>query len=383
MIRIVHTADIHLDACYAGERLPAAFGNRRRQCLRDVLQGILRRAADWPADAVLIAGDVFELDRVSRDTVAFLRAAFEAVAPLPVFIAPGNHDPYVPRSPYRTETWPANVTIFSTPDWHGVQLDQIPLTVHGFAFDGLEISKNPFGSLRVPDDGRVHVALGHGSEMGSLPPGKGAYAPFHAADAAPEGLSYLALGHFHGHKIIEGPFTTTIAYAGTPEGHGFGETGTRCFLEVEMDAGNVHVRPATGNRTVYVTHTVDCSDFTSSQQIIESIRAYPKPDGLAVVARVTLTGENRPEWRHEIQAIHDALSGHFEFLDLFDATTELEDYALLARDHTSLGAFVARLNAELDDTTALQRRRMLRRAREVGLAAYRGLDLPIEGAEGE
>ena len=36
------------------------FGNRRRQSLRDVFSAILRRAKEWPADAVLIAGDLFE-----------------------------------------------------------------------------------------------------------------------------------------------------------------------------------------------------------------------------------------------------------------------------------------------------------------------------------
>ncbi len=384
MIRIIHTSDLHLDACYAEERLPAAFGNRRRQSLRDVLKRILDRAVEWPADAVLIAGDLFEVERISRDTVAFLQSAFENLGSIPVFIGPGNHDPFVTSSPYRTETWPSNVIIFSEPAWKRVDLEGIPMSVHGFAFDGLDISRNPFGTLQLPpDDGRIHVALGHGSEMGSIPPGKDAYAPFRASDATPPGLRYLALGHFHGYKQVSGPYDATVVYSGAPEGHGFGETGERCFLEVEIDEKEVRVRPVTGNRTVYLTFSVDCSEFTNSQQIIDAIREHPKPNGLAVVARVTLTGNNSPEWRHEIAAIRDALAGHFDFVDLVDTTVELEDYLFLAREHTSLGAFIAMLNAELEDTSDLERRRMLLRAREVGLAAYRGRDLAIEGAEGE
>lgn len=383
MIRLIHTSDLHLDACYAEERLPAAFGNRRRQSLRDVLKRILERAVEWPADAVLIAGDLFEIDRISRDTVAFLQSSFENLGPVPVFIAPGNHDPYTTNSPYRTESWPSNVTIFSTPAWQRADVEDISLTVHGFAFDSLDISQNPFGSLQIPQDGRVHVALGHGSEMGSIPPGKDAYAPFRATDATPPGLRYLALGHFHGYKQVPGPYDATVAYSGAPEGHGFGETGERYFLEVEIDEKEVRVRPVTGNRTVYVTFSMDCSEFTNSQQIVDAIREHPKPNGLAAVARVTLTGNNSPEWRHEISAIRDALSDHFEYLKVVDATVELEDYLFLAREHTSLGAFIAMLNAELDDTPDLGRRQMLLRAREVGLAAYRGRDLAIEGAEGE
>lgn len=343
----------------------------------------MHRAASWPADAVLIAGDVFELDRVSRDTIAFLQSELESLAPLPVFIAPGNHDPYVSRSAYRTEPWPANVTVFSRPEWQFFELESVPLTVHGFAFDGFDISRNPFGALQVPHDGRIHVAVGHGSEMGSLPPGKGAYAPFRAADAAPEGLRYLALGHFHGYKEIGGPYSTTIAYSGAPEGHGFGETGDRCYLEVEIDDDQVRVQSVPAHRTYYATFSLDCSAFTTSQQIVDAIRNLPRPEGLAVVARITLTGENCPEWRHEISAIRDALAGDFEFVELKDATVEPEDYEFLAREHTSLGAFVSLLNAELNDTTDQDRRQMLQRAREAGLAAFRGRILPIEGAEGE
>jgi DNA repair exonuclease SbcCD nuclease subunit len=383
VIRIIHTSDIHLDACYAQERLPAAFGNRRRQSLRDVFQHILQRAADWPADAVLIAGDVFEQDRVTRDTVSFLHTALAAIQPIPVFIAPGNHDPAIPNSPYRTETWPDNVTVFTSPEWQAVEAPAAPLTIHGFGFDGIEISRNPFGSLAIPRDGRVHLAVGHGSEMGSIPPGKGAYAPFQAADATPDGLAYLGLGHFHGHKIIEGPYAATVAYSGAPEGHGFGELGERVYLEVEIENGQVRLRTVPCNRTLYFTDTIDCTNFGSSQQVVEAIRELPKPEGQSIVARITLSGENRPEWRHEIPAIRDALARDFEYLDLVDATLQAEDFTFLARERTSLGAFVARLNAELDDSTDLERRRMLVRARDVGLAAYRGRDLPLEGAEGE
>jgi len=117
MIRLIHTADIHLDSCFAGTGMRAGFGNRRRQNLRDVLTSIVARAGDWPADALLIAGDLFEGDRISHDTTQFLSGLFESIPHVPVFIAPGNHDPFTPDSPYATMTWPENVAIFDSPQW--------------------------------------------------------------------------------------------------------------------------------------------------------------------------------------------------------------------------------------------------------------------------
>ena len=51
----------------------------------------------------------------THGTGRFLAETFAAWRPLRVFIAPGNHDPFMPGSLYRTTEWPANVHIFSSP----------------------------------------------------------------------------------------------------------------------------------------------------------------------------------------------------------------------------------------------------------------------------
>jgi exonuclease SbcD len=367
-----------LDACYAGAGLPAGFGNRRRQGLRDVLHAILERAATWPADAVLIAGDLFDLDRLNRDTVAFLRREFGALQPVPIFIAPGNHDPYTPDSPYAIENWPGNVHIFSSPQWTAFELEDKPLTVHGFAFDGPDISNNPFGHLEVPRDGRIHVAVAHGSERSHQPPGIENYAPFDGAQAAIDGLAYLALGHFHAMT----PVGTRICYSGAPEGHGFDEPGVHGFLEVEISEEGARVAAVPSCTVVYSTHTIDCSDFTTAQQAVEAIRALPVDALRAQVARVTLTGTCAQSIQAGLGAIRDAVAPMFEHLELIDTTRPAEDYELLARENTTLGAFVRLMSESIRNAGSEEERRLRERAREVGLAAYRGHDLAIRGLRG-
>jgi len=380
-MRLVHTADVHLDACFAGSGMPPGFGNRRRQSLRDVFRAIIERAGHWPADALLIAGDLYEQARVTRDTIAFLQGEFESIGHVPVFIAPGNHDPYTTDAPYATEAWPENVHIFREPAWREFRMDAGGLVVHGFAFDGPDISSSPFGALDVPEDGETHVAVGHGSERRHLPEGQKLYNPFDAEDAAVEGLAYLALGHFHDVIRIEGDFGTAVYYSGAPEGHSFGHTGMRHYLEVEIEAGKVSVRPAPSSRVVYTAHAVDCTGFTTAQQAVDAIRNLPNDFGLPQIARVTLTGQCLPSFRGASSAIWDAVSDRFTYLDLRNETLPEEDYDALAREKTSLGLFVAKLNQELRDTTDESRRRLLERARDVGLAAYRGRELDIHGLE--
>jgi len=382
-MRLIHTSDIHLDASFAAPGLPAGFGNRRRQALRDVFSDIVRRTQSWPADGLLIAGDLFELERVSRDTVAFLKQAFAALDGIPVFIAPGNHDPYVPTSPYATETWPDNVFIFTTPEWQAVELPERSLTVHGFAFDGPDISRNPFGALQIPRDRHTHIAVGHGSEMGCLPPEKGVHAPFTAADAATDRLRYLALGHYHTLKGLQTPFATSMWYSGAPEGHTFKETGVLCFLEVTVGQEEVDVRPTPSSRFVFEEFSLDCSAFDSSHEVVEALRCYAQADGSNLIARIRLVGACRDSWRHEIAAIRHAVESEFEALDLVDALEPAEDYDQLAREETSLGAFLRRVQEELAASADADQRRMLLRARDVGVAAFRHQNLPIHGMEQE
>lgn len=383
-MKIIHTADVHLDASFAGTRFPSGFGHRRRQGLREVFQSILQRAVEWPADAVLIAGDLFDLDRVTRDTVAFLRENIETIWPVPVFIAAGNHDPCMKGSPYLTEPWPANMHLFAQPQWTAYALDGVPLTVHGFGFDGPDISSNPFGALTIPDDGRMHAAVAHGSERGHQPPGKDSYAPFDADSAAVPGLKYLALGHFHSVTPVPNAAGVCMYYSGAPEGHDFNACGVHHYLEVELsDAGEVSVTPVPSSRAIYAVETLDCTPFTNSSQLVDALRDFRLQECFEHIVRVTLKGAMAPAIQSVLPSVREVLSEEFLFLDLLDETIPLDDYEELAQASTTLGAFVQRINQEIHDAPDAAVRAMLERARQAGVNAYRGREMPIAGLEGE
>ncbi|HPC17501.1 MAG TPA: DNA repair exonuclease [Candidatus Hydrogenedentes bacterium] len=382
-MRLVHTADVHLDACFAGAGLPVRVANRRRQSLRDVFQAIVRRAAEWPADALLIPGDLFEHERVTPDTAAFLKGLFDSVRPLPVVIAPGNHDPYMAGSPYVAQSWPENVVIFNRPEWIAVPLCDGRLVVHGFAFDGYEISSNPFGALAIPCDGAVHVALGHGTERAHQPPDGKSYAPFDAETAFAPGLAYFALGHFH--RLTEIPVAAgrwRMMYSGAPEGHGFDESGEHVFLEIEIEGEDLRVVPKTSGRVCYAVHDLDVTPLASTQDLVAALRKMATAYSAPPILRVTLKGLCDASLVGDLQAVRDALANDFEYLLLEDETLPAEDFDELSRDPTSLGAFVQRLNDEIRDAPDPDRRRMLMRARAVGVAAHRGHALDIAGLRG-
>jgi DNA repair exonuclease SbcCD nuclease subunit len=194
-------------------------------------------------------------------------------------------------------------------------------------------------------------------------------------------LKYLALGHFHGVTHIEGAHPTVMYYSGAPEAHGFNHSGMRHFLEVEIEDENVQVKPVPSARIVYETYPLDCGEFEHAQQLVEAMRLRASGQPVPQIARVTLTGQCLPSLLSELPAVYDAAAPQFESLQLIDQTVPAEDYEELARETTTLGAFVEHINGEIADAPDDARAGVLKRAREVGVAAYREQKFAIRGID--
>ena len=113
-MKFVLFSDLHLDAAFAWTGRQSDPARKRRQALRETLQNIVDLVGHVGADALLCGGDLYEHDRYSPDTLAFLTSAFERIDPIPVYIAPGNHDWYGPESIYRRASWSQNVYVFGS-----------------------------------------------------------------------------------------------------------------------------------------------------------------------------------------------------------------------------------------------------------------------------
>ena len=110
MLKIIHAADFHLDSPFSGLTPEQAAVRRGEQrLLLDDLVALTRREE---ADLVLLSGDLLDGAHVYRETAQALARALGEM-PCPVFIAPGNHDPYTPDSVYATVKFPENVHIFT------------------------------------------------------------------------------------------------------------------------------------------------------------------------------------------------------------------------------------------------------------------------------
>ena len=151
MPKIVHAADFHLDSAFGG--LPTDKARERRRESRELADRLADLVRAEEAEIVLLAGDLFDGERVFPETLERLKAALASMG-CPVFIAPGNHDPYTPHSPYAATDWPENVHIFHSEAIESVLLPDLACVVHGAAFTSPERTSPPLAGFSAPEDGR-------------------------------------------------------------------------------------------------------------------------------------------------------------------------------------------------------------------------------------
>ena len=226
-LKILHTADWHLDSPFGG------FSPEQREFLRQKQREIPGKIAEAcrreGCDLVLLAGDVFD-GSPGREWVELVRSALEACA-VPVFISPGNHDHCGPGSPWLEECWPENVRIF-TGSWESVSLPELDCRVWGAGYKTMDCEALLEGFQALGPE-KHQIAILHGDPSARNSP----CCPVTAAQVRESGLTYLALGHIHKAGFFRAG-RTLCAWPGCPMGRGWDETGDKgvCIVTVKEDA---------------------------------------------------------------------------------------------------------------------------------------------------
>ena len=354
-MRVLAFSDLHLDAPFAqgGPELASL----RRADLRRTLQRIVQLADALGVDALMCAGDLYEHERFTPDTVKLLERVFEEVHPTPVLIAPGNHDWYGPSSIYATASWSPNVHVFDSPalaPWDGLE----GVRVWGFAHLKPSGTGNPLDGFSADGDA-MHLGLLHGSEVSRWSwaamedTRKRQHAPFSAEQIAPAGLSHCIVGHYH--KRVEGVHHT---YAGAPAALSFGEPGDGGAVEIIIDeAGGPPERKwhRVSGLDVHADLELDISGCSDLAQIEGRLRDLVAP--LAGIARVTLQGDLEPDVDLDIGLLQQHV-GSLRYLSIRTHLQSGYNFDKIAAQSTVRGEFVRAVQAdeELDDD---ERRRVL------------------------
>jgi DNA repair protein SbcD/Mre11 len=377
-VRFIHLSDVHLDTSFSGSGFPSRLGDRKREAIRGTFRRIMEDARSFDADFVLVAGDLFELERITPDTFEFLKQQFEGLIGIRVFISPGNHDPCAPGSPYREESWPANVHIFNAEEFRSVQLPDLGVCVTGFGFTRSQMDDHHFRRLPVLSNEFFNIVLAHGSDVSRVPAGKSKHGPFTVDEIAGKNVQYCALGHYHQQHRIPNPMDETqIWYSGIPEGRGWDEEGACGYLAGEIENGGARVEGRFCSQYNLNTLAVNCDPFSTREQILDAIL---EQRGILfnskTILRVQLLGALDPRLDLSLAELEERLAGEVLHIRWEDQTHPALDFDSIALEKTLRGRFVRSLNERLAEA-AEKERTTLERARLYGVQALSGREVRL------
>jgi exonuclease SbcD len=359
---IVHAADVHLETVFPDVR----GGGARRAALADAFERIVDLALERNADILTIGGDLYESERAGPATARFLFAAFARFGK-PVFIAPGNHDPFAARSIYARDDLPPNVRVFRDAAWTAVPIAP-DVTLYGFGHTPAEPGR-PFAGTSFDRPG-ARIALVHGSDEDRCPPGKKTTAPFTAAEIRNAGATLTLTGHYHGGGIIHDDRGPVFAYPGSPEPIKFGERGDHGALVVNVwDDGSVALENVSMAHTRLLDISVSLDDAGDERAVIAACERALDGLGRNDYVRATLIGTVQNGTRVDRTMLGERTGGHLGALDIVDRSLAA-NYADIARESNVRGRAVLELLGASDagDEDA-------RRALALVVAAFDGAEI--------
>lgn len=324
-MKILHTADWHLDTPFSG------FSGEKRDFLRCELLKIpvkiAQLAVDEGCSAILIAGDVFD-GAYSADSLDAVRNALGNCG-LPVFISPGNHDFCVPDSPWLAERWPENVHIF-TGGMESTVIPELDCRIYGAGYSSMDCEPL-LDNFRKEGEEKYQIGLIHGDPTSVSSP----YSPVTAAQVRASGLDYLALGHVH----KSGSFTagqTLCAWPGCPMGRGYDELGEKGCYIVDLNTKELRFVALDAPKIFDL-------DVETGENAAASLDALLPPVGSNDFYRATLTGSGDGSVEELL-----ARFAHISNLELRDQRTEKVDIWAAAGDDTLEGVYFQMLRQMLD-----------------------------------
>lgn len=179
---------------------------------------VIDLANDQHADALLIAGDFFDNDRVSEETVTFAAREIARFRGRTILI-PGNHDPMDAGKVYWRHDMEAIAPRLRIVRQHGGELiepEDLDLVLWGRAYIDTDWHFRPLDGLPERVDERWHIALGHGHFVrdGGDTGRSLLIREAEIADAAGH-WDYMAFGHWEPHADVSSGGVTAV-YSGAP-----------------------------------------------------------------------------------------------------------------------------------------------------------------------
>jgi DNA repair exonuclease SbcCD nuclease subunit len=324
-IKFIHTSDwqLGMTRAFLSEEASARFSQDRISAISKL--GSLAEEND--AQFIIVAGDVFESNQLSRQTLLRTLDALASL-PVPIFLLPGNHDPLDGASIFSTKEF------LEAGDHIVVIRDMEPIPVPGI--EGVEVvgapwrTKHPSSDLckdlaasLEPAQSVLRVAVAHG-QVDKLSPdaSKPEIIDLAAVEEAIQLGKYQYLGLGDRHSATEVGSEGRVRYSGAPVATAFDEVDpNKALLVVLEHGGQCSAEPLDVGKWSFIAEQFDMNGLEDLEKFERWLGEIPNKECTAV--KVGFQGSINLATASALDELMESKAELFASLKTRDRTTDL------------------------------------------------------------
>ena len=286
-MKIIHTADLHLNSALT-TRFNTTISKKIRDNVFLSLEKLTNFAKENQVEVVVIAGDLFDNDKVSfieQEKFKNLIANYKDIKFIFVF---GNHDQIKTN---QTLNYGDNfITLAPTQT----------ITIKNVTFSGIDFT------TPLPEN-FYNIVVAHGDITKDIPLTK----------LRNKNIDYLALGHIHQNQLEKLDERGVYSYCGSLASRGFDECGQKGFYLIDTHSTTYVFKPI--NNITFNCIKIDVTEFTDIDFYAKLTTILP-PQNTLLALKVTLYGENS-HLNIDLSYLKEKYSGSYLYVDFIDETS--------------------------------------------------------------
>ena len=287
-MKFIHMADMHFDIPFTVLNNRNQLGEKRRLEQREAFKNIIEYIKENNIDYLFISGDLYENEYIRKSTIDYINNLFKEIPDTKVYIAPGNHDPYINGSMYKTADWNDNVKIFS----NNIEVvENEDCNIYGYGFGDFYCRTSDVQDIVIENKDKINILITHGTLNGGTIEDM-EYNPLNKNRLKQIGFDYIALGHIHKPDYNSEP-DQRIVYPGSPIAMGFDELGNHGVIYGELTKENISLKFIPIDKREFKEKELDISDVNNIEELVEKINKLELEDN--VFYKLILIGDKNFE----------------------------------------------------------------------------------------
>ena len=361
-VRILHTADWHLgkENTYLG-----ALKDTRKYEIPVTAKRAIALCEEENVDVMLIAGDIFDSNRIEDSIVDEILEAFGQLTRTKVVIALGNHDPLTADSPFKNKKLSPNTFVLPEND-SVIEFDNC--RVYGSSFGSVYKTGTERFFINPDNDDKINILLLHGETKSDL---SSVYRSITKTFIEESKMDYIALGHNHKRSEVARFGASYFAYSGCIEGQGYDEDGEKGVYLGDITKSYADLKFVPLNKRTHYLLDVDIAEEPDEAKAVKEAIKKVCANPFDNLFRITLKGNIEAGRIINLNDLHAKISPEVYHLKLKDRTGIKADLELISKENSLKGKFVSEMLERISKADENEREKYINALR-FGLKSFDG-----------